>query len=276
VNETPHSWRDWFEQYGPALVLYARQWGGPFSEAEDVVQEVFVKMIRKGIQPDDPAKYLFGAVRHEDLGRVNLQGHQSGVGGVAQHRCFTLSLRHQCSAEDSGSRTRSGGVEMNSHDQQFEAKLASLRPAKPSEDLVDRIALGASDQQPSVVENEQNFVRLPFRIWPVVAGLAAALLVALTIWFSVPSDKPNLADPGSDTEGDPDMAPPEKNDLPPPELVDIAPLDMDEALPSVGNYVSAMRESPESFDLLLQKHADNLMPPTGNPSLNELMKEAAS
>jgi RNA polymerase sigma-70 factor (ECF subfamily) len=64
VNDIPYTWRDLFERYGPTLVLYARQWAGTFSDAEDVVQEAFVKMIRKRARPHDPVAYLFGAVRH--------------------------------------------------------------------------------------------------------------------------------------------------------------------------------------------------------------------
>lgn len=67
VSNLRHTWRDLFEQYGATLVLYARQWAGSFSDAEDVVQEAFVKMIRKGAQPEDPAAYLFAAVRRVAL-----------------------------------------------------------------------------------------------------------------------------------------------------------------------------------------------------------------
>jgi RNA polymerase sigma-70 factor (ECF subfamily) len=48
-------------------VLYARQWGGTFADSEDVVQEAFLKLIGKGVQPDNPTQYLFAAVRHAAL-----------------------------------------------------------------------------------------------------------------------------------------------------------------------------------------------------------------
>jgi len=67
VNDIANTWRDLFERHARALVLYARQWGGTFGDAEDVVQEAFVKMIRKGVQPEDPTAYLFAAVRHAAL-----------------------------------------------------------------------------------------------------------------------------------------------------------------------------------------------------------------
>jgi len=53
----------WFDRLGPALVLYARQFLDP-PAAEDVVQEVFVRMIAKAAQPEDPRPWLFRSVRN--------------------------------------------------------------------------------------------------------------------------------------------------------------------------------------------------------------------
>lgn len=66
---TTHTWQRLFEQHSAALVLYARQWVGSLGDAEDVVQEAFVRMIRGRAQPDDPAAYLFTAVRHAAVDR---------------------------------------------------------------------------------------------------------------------------------------------------------------------------------------------------------------
>jgi len=40
------SWKDWFERYGPRLLLCARQWSRSLADAEDVVQEAFVRFWR--------------------------------------------------------------------------------------------------------------------------------------------------------------------------------------------------------------------------------------
>lgn len=40
------SWRDWFELHGPKLLLCARQWTRSVADAEDVVQEAFVRFWR--------------------------------------------------------------------------------------------------------------------------------------------------------------------------------------------------------------------------------------
>jgi RNA polymerase sigma-70 factor, ECF subfamily len=40
------SWKNWFELHGPKLLLCARQWTRSVSDAEDVVQEAFVRFWR--------------------------------------------------------------------------------------------------------------------------------------------------------------------------------------------------------------------------------------
>jgi len=165
---------------------------------------------------------------------------------------------------------------MNDPHQDFEAKLASMRPTKPSDDLLDRIAQRVSDGQPSAVKEQRSRIHRPFRIWLAVAGLAAAVLVATTVWLLTPSDEPSLAVPEPGTYRDSDAAPPKNNKITPPEFAHVAPPEIDDTLPTVGNYANAMRESPEAFDVLLQKHAETLLPPTRDLSLNQLMKETSS
>ncbi|MEM7681221.1 MAG: sigma-70 family RNA polymerase sigma factor [Planctomycetota bacterium] len=60
---SPENLALWFARHGPGLVLLARQRLGA-DEAEDVVQEVFVKLARLQDIPRDPAGYLFAAVRN--------------------------------------------------------------------------------------------------------------------------------------------------------------------------------------------------------------------
>ena len=55
-----------FAAHGSALVLYARQWVSP-AEAEDAVQDVFLKLMAYGSEPENPAAWLFVAVRNAVL-----------------------------------------------------------------------------------------------------------------------------------------------------------------------------------------------------------------
>lgn len=61
---TPRHLAELIDRHGPALVLYARQWcAGP----EDVVQDAFLKLVELRRPPDDPAAWLFTAVRNRAL-----------------------------------------------------------------------------------------------------------------------------------------------------------------------------------------------------------------
>jgi RNA polymerase sigma-70 factor (ECF subfamily) len=57
-------WTVWLEQHGAALVLFARQWVARRADAEDVVQEAFVRFWRSRHQVADPAAYLYACVKH--------------------------------------------------------------------------------------------------------------------------------------------------------------------------------------------------------------------
>ena len=66
------SWQAWFRHYGPKLLLCARQWTRSLADAEDVVQEAFVRFWRhqRGL-PGDPMALLVTSVRRAacDLAR---------------------------------------------------------------------------------------------------------------------------------------------------------------------------------------------------------------
>jgi RNA polymerase sigma-70 factor, ECF subfamily len=66
------SWKNWFQLYGPKLLLCARQWTRSLADAEDVVQEAFVRFWRhqRGL-PGEPMALLVTSVRRAafDLAR---------------------------------------------------------------------------------------------------------------------------------------------------------------------------------------------------------------
>ncbi len=57
----------WFELMAPGLVLYARQIAGGGSAAEDVVQEVFLRLAAQAQSPENVKAWLLLAVRRAAL-----------------------------------------------------------------------------------------------------------------------------------------------------------------------------------------------------------------
>ena len=53
----------WFDAYAGRMVLYARQWLAA-QWAEDVVQDVFIRLMAQGREPDNVKSWLFAAVRN--------------------------------------------------------------------------------------------------------------------------------------------------------------------------------------------------------------------
>lgn len=59
----------WFDAFGPALVLYARQWL-PAEVAEDVVQDVFVRLMAQRAAPANVKAWLFRSVRNAAISQI--------------------------------------------------------------------------------------------------------------------------------------------------------------------------------------------------------------
>src|SRR5262245_2837927 len=57
-------WRGWFDAHGAALLLFARQFVAASADAEDIVQEAFIRYWRSRGQVEEPAPFMFACVRH--------------------------------------------------------------------------------------------------------------------------------------------------------------------------------------------------------------------
>ena len=57
-------WIVWLDQHGAALVLLARQWVSGRADAEDVVQDAFIRFWRSRHRVAEPAGYLYACVKH--------------------------------------------------------------------------------------------------------------------------------------------------------------------------------------------------------------------
>jgi len=91
------NWKDWIEAHGPRLLLCARQWTRSQADAEDVVQEAFVRFWRHQRElPGDPLALLIVSIRRAalDLARRNDRRQareQRADGGLEE--AFTLFAR---------------------------------------------------------------------------------------------------------------------------------------------------------------------------------------
>lgn len=56
-------WADWIVAHGAQLALYARRWAVDHAEAEDLVQEAFLRCWQSTAEARDPLAYLYQTVR---------------------------------------------------------------------------------------------------------------------------------------------------------------------------------------------------------------------
>jgi RNA polymerase sigma-70 factor (ECF subfamily) len=56
-------WQAWLDQHGAALMLLARHWVGGRTDAEDVVQEAFIRFWRSRERVAEPVAYLYACVK---------------------------------------------------------------------------------------------------------------------------------------------------------------------------------------------------------------------
>src|SRR5688572_581159 len=67
MADDPDHWRTWLKEHGAAVLLLARQWAANRSDAEDVVQEAFVRFWRARHRANDPAAFLYACVKRAAL-----------------------------------------------------------------------------------------------------------------------------------------------------------------------------------------------------------------
>lgn len=64
MHSDENSWTQLLSEHGPALVLFARQWTSGRADAEDVVQDAFVRFWQSRATVQDPIAYMYACVRH--------------------------------------------------------------------------------------------------------------------------------------------------------------------------------------------------------------------
>jgi RNA polymerase sigma-70 factor (ECF subfamily) len=77
MAENSDPWSIWLDEHGAAMILLARQWAPSQADAEDIVQEAFIRFWRSRDRVADPAAYIYVCVKHCALdwrrGRVRRQ-----------------------------------------------------------------------------------------------------------------------------------------------------------------------------------------------------------
>jgi RNA polymerase sigma-70 factor (ECF subfamily) len=128
----PDDWRGWLARHGAALVLFARQWASCHADAEDAVQEGFVRFWRSRERADDATAYLYACVRGVaiEMGRSSLR----------------RDRREQASARGEAAPLFACPVEQDERRAAIESALAQL-PAPQREVVVLKIWAGLTFPQ---------------------------------------------------------------------------------------------------------------------------------
>jgi RNA polymerase sigma-70 factor, ECF subfamily len=67
-SDETEDWKNWFEAHGPKLLLCARQWTRTAADAEDIVQDAFVRYWRRQRHlPGNPQALLLVSIRRAAL-----------------------------------------------------------------------------------------------------------------------------------------------------------------------------------------------------------------
>ena len=83
----------WYEAHGTELMLYARQWS-PDQQAEDIVQDAFIKLLKQRRCPDNVRAWLFRVVRNASISMVRrLQRRRAGQKSLRRETLWFESRR---------------------------------------------------------------------------------------------------------------------------------------------------------------------------------------
>ena len=63
MTDWQEDWRECFDAHGRAMVLFARQFTGTIEDAEDAVQDGFIRFWRRRRQAEDQNAYLYACIR---------------------------------------------------------------------------------------------------------------------------------------------------------------------------------------------------------------------
>ena len=125
-------WTVWLDQHIAALILLARQWVSSRADAEDVVQEAFIRFWRSRHRVSDPAAYFYACVKHVALDW--------------QRDRRRRSRREEAAARSEPAPFFAGPLEQSERRGAIEAALRSL-PERQREVLVMKIWGGLSFPQ---------------------------------------------------------------------------------------------------------------------------------
>jgi RNA polymerase sigma-70 factor (ECF subfamily) len=108
-------WKVCFSEYGPGLLLFARQWVRSSADAEDIVQEAFVKFWRRNHRIDNRA-LLYATVRSIALDLIRRDSRRArreaeAFSDVAQ------SSQPQFAVEDESQRALAAAVDLLPYEQ---------------------------------------------------------------------------------------------------------------------------------------------------------------
>ncbi len=112
INE---NWKGCFSQFAPGLLLFARQWVRSGADAEDIVQEAFVKFWRRNHSIDNRA-LLYATVRSIALDHIRRDSRRARREIVAFSES-EASIESQFEFEDETQRALAAAMDRLPHDQ---------------------------------------------------------------------------------------------------------------------------------------------------------------
>ena len=108
-------WKVCFSEYGPGLLLFARQWVRSPADAEDIVQEAFVKFWRRNHKIDNRA-LLYATVRSIALDLIRRDSRRARREAEAVSDA-EQSIEPQFAFEDESQRALVAAVDLLPHEQ---------------------------------------------------------------------------------------------------------------------------------------------------------------